>query len=508
MAIWLVWKRRESTPPYLNYWGARDVSAEPSPTVTATGIGAAAKHHAFLVEAREDPGVPEQRTLHEDLNPRPPYKRPTLKAIRRRKRNGLTVVSTFSSSGGSTTGYLGAGFSVLAAVEFIPEAAKSYRANHPTTNLLERDIREVTAQDLLDAAGLKKGELDVLDGSPPCEPFSSAGKREAGWGKENAYSGTFQRSDDLFFEYARLVEGIQPRTFVAENVKGLVLGKARGYYREILRRLKACGYRVEARVLDAQWLGVPQHRERVIFIGVREDLERDPVFPHPLPYRFTMRDACPHLGSAEGLVATRNGHGFIDRDLDVDEPAPTVMAQGGDPTRSSLKVVDNGGTGFSERALSLDEPAPTVIARGSNGNGPTVVHDNRSPGGQSSLRDRLDEPAPTITTRNKDHLHVHGEVEQVVGNEGFEPKFGSPDQPHPTITASGARTSGEIKVGGHRRMFTIEELKSICGFPPDYVLTGSFGKQWERLGDAVPPPMMEAIARSLRDEVLLPSRKK
>ena len=102
------------------------------------------------------------------------------------------------------------------------------------------------------------GQLDLLDGSPPCASFSTSGTRDAGWCKVKKYSDVHQRVDDLFFEYVRLIKGLQPKTFVAENVSGLVKGKAKGYFKIILAALKECGYNVSCRVLDAQWLGVPQ----------------------------------------------------------------------------------------------------------------------------------------------------------------------------------------------------------------------------------------------------------
>ena len=114
---------------------------------------------------------------------------------------------------------------------------------------------------ILKAIGLKAGEIDAMEGSPPCASFSTAGKREKHWGKAKKYSDTVQRTDDLFFEYVRLIDGLKPRAFVAENVSGLVKGVAKGWFLEILAKLKACGYRVECRLLDAQWLGVPQARQ-------------------------------------------------------------------------------------------------------------------------------------------------------------------------------------------------------------------------------------------------------
>ena len=180
--------------------------------------------------------------------------------------NGFNVVSTFSGAGGSCLGYRMAGFKVLWASEFIAEAQATYKANHPNSILDTRDIRTVKPEEILQRIGIVKGAIDVLDGSPPCASFSTAGKREAGWGKVKAYSDKSQRTDDLFFEYARILRGLQPKVFIAENVSGLVKGTAKGYFLEILAELKACGYRVKAAVLNAAWLGVPQSRERLIFV--------------------------------------------------------------------------------------------------------------------------------------------------------------------------------------------------------------------------------------------------
>src|SRR5262249_36022638 len=151
------------------------------------------------------------------------YRLPTMDEIRAVPWNGLRVASTFAGAGGSSTGYRIAGDRVLAAVEFVPAAADTYPANKADyTVLLRRDGRGLEAGQLLAAGGLEAGELDVLDGSPPCEPFSTAGKRDKTWREVREYSGQQQRTDDLFFEYARLVDGVRPKVFVAENVTGLV----------------------------------------------------------------------------------------------------------------------------------------------------------------------------------------------------------------------------------------------------------------------------------------------
>jgi len=136
------------------------------------------------------------------------------------------------------------------------------------------DVRELDAAHIRDLTGeaLPAGELDVLDGSPPCQGFSMAGQREV-----------FDERNFLFVEYVRLLAELQPRTFVMENVSGMLRGQHRWVFGEIWKRLEAAGYVVAAKLLDASLLGVPQRRLRVIFVGVRRDLELNPVHPDPLP---------------------------------------------------------------------------------------------------------------------------------------------------------------------------------------------------------------------------------
>ncbi len=124
---------------------------------------------------------------------KPPYRVPSMAEIAAVPWNGLTAVSTFCGCGGSCLGYRMAGFRVVWANEFIPAAAEVYRANHPETTLDTRDIRNVQPAEIFAATGLKVGELDLLDGSPPCSSFFTAGKREKHWGMAKRYSDTVQR---------------------------------------------------------------------------------------------------------------------------------------------------------------------------------------------------------------------------------------------------------------------------------------------------------------------------
>lgn len=162
----------------------------------------------------------------------------------------------------------------------------------------------MSGADIRDAAG----EIDLFDGSPPCQSFSTVGSREKSWGKVIAHNdGTTQRSDDLFDEWIRIVGELRPKAVIAENVAGLVKGPAIGYFRQILANLRDLGYTVQARLIDAMHLGVPQSRPRVIIAGVRSDLERDPRFPIPAARLTTVRDALPWLrsGILRGTMGNR-----------------------------------------------------------------------------------------------------------------------------------------------------------------------------------------------------------
>jgi DNA (cytosine-5)-methyltransferase 1 len=389
---------------------------------------------------------------------RPPYSVPTMQEIAALPSNGFTVASTFSGGGGSSLGYRMAGFKVVYASEFVAAARETYAANAPTTDLDDRDIRTITGEDLLARLGMVPGQLDLFDGSPPCASFSTAGRREKDWGKSKTYSDTRQRTDDLFFEYVRLVNALQPKVFVAENVSGLVKGTAKGYFRLILAALKDCGYTVSAKLLNAAYLGVPQARQRLIFMGVRNDLGMAPVFPSPLPYRYTVRDALPW-----------------------------ILAQGG-------AGVGGWGTG---RMRLADEPSPTIGASPQSGNGrcpPSIVHDTS---GLYGAGDITNKPSPTISVGvnsvNSHHFQVRGDTPEPVTHDPETGKL-------ITKMLNPALVKGLPSTACRR--FTLGELRAICGFPADFILTGTYEQRWERLGRAVPPLMMREIARTVRDEIL------
>lgn len=198
-----------------------------------------------------------------------------------REQNAPTVISTFAGCGGSSLGYSMAGFRELLAVEWDDNAVATFRLNFPDVPVYHGDIAKLSVEECMRLAGLSgPRQLDVLDGSPPCQGFSTAGKRQID-----------DPRNQLFREYVRLLQGLQPRAFVMENVSGMVKGKMKLVFAEVIRELKASGYKVSARLMNAMYFHVPQSRQRMIFIGVREDLGKEPSHPKAQTRPIVARDA-------------------------------------------------------------------------------------------------------------------------------------------------------------------------------------------------------------------------
>ena len=318
----------------------------------------------------------------------------------------FNVVSLFAGGGGSSTGYRLAGGNVLAINEFIESAQETYQENYPDTYIFKDDIRKLTGDMILEKINMAKGELDILDGSPPCSSFSSAGAKEKLWGEVKKYSDTEQRTDDLFFEFARILNEVQPKVFVCENVAGLVMGASAkllgnqqfnlfgGEENTIYHSLVSCGYNVRYKVLNAKHYGVPQNRDRTIFIGVRNDIKSNITYPKKMSELVTLGEA---LKDVEYIQMNRKAFG-------EDEP----------------------------RRVKKDDVCFTITSDGLG------------------------------ATRRYKLIRSNNQVDKL----------------------------------------TIEELKILSSFPIDYKLTGSYSKQWERIGRAVPPLMMKSIAEHIYQNIL------
>jgi len=405
-------------------------------------------------------------------NKKPPYHVPMMAEVRKlEKRNGLKVATTFAGCGGSCLGYRMAGFDVIWANEFWGKAADTYEANSKV-KVNRTDIKKLTAKKILKELGMKKGELDLFDGSPPCQTFSTAGKREMS-----------DPRSDLFFDYIRLVEGIKPKVFVAENVSGMVKGVAKGMFKIIMKELKAAGYTAEARLLDAQWLGVPQVRKRVIFVGVRKDLKKGPKFPDPLPYRYSVADALPWITR---VVQDPRGQ-FRVTDQNGSKPCDPITVRNVSHIKVEAKILGN--SSYKETKKSADKiPAHMIMSQGA-----------------SKTSGYIEAPIPpeadisgTCLDEEWDRLKPGGQSDKYFSLVRPDPK-----EPCPTVTKIGGQSAGVACVTHptEKRKFTIPELRRIMSFPDDFEQSGSYANQWAVLGNAVPPLMMRAVAETIAKKI-------
>ncbi len=177
-------------------------------------------------------------------------------------------ISLFCGCGGSSYGYRKSGFLDLLGIDQNPICCESYGLNFPSAEIWNRDLKKVSPKEILSNFGMFKGDLDLLDSSPPCQGFSIAGKREV-----------LDVRNELFLHTKRFIVGLHPKVFIIENVDGLLHGKMRGIFNHIISELEKTPYKIKWKSLNSIYYGVPQSRQRIIIMGVRKDLTKEPIFP-------------------------------------------------------------------------------------------------------------------------------------------------------------------------------------------------------------------------------------
>ena len=262
-----------------------------------------------------------------------------------------TNIELFAGAGGLALGVEKAGFNTLGLIEFDKDAADTLKKNRPNWNVINDDIANISCLDLEKYFSIKKGELDLLSGGAPCQAFSYAGKR---LGLEDA-RGT------LFYHYALFLEKLQPKMFLFENVRGLLTHDHGKTYSTMLDIFTRAGYTIDKQVLNAWNYGVPQKRERLITIGIRNDLvgKTEYRFPKAHSYKPVLRDVlldCPDgpgvpYGEKKRKIFELVPAGGYWRDID-----PAIAKE----YMKSCWDMEGGRTGILRR-MSLDEPSLTVL---------------------------------------------------------------------------------------------------------------------------------------------------
>lgn len=359
----------------------------------------------------------------------------------------MRAISLFSGAGGLDLATEAAGFETVTAVESDSTARATLLENGPrffpgldSERVLE-DVLDLSGRELLEAAELERGEADLLVGGPPCTPFSKSG-----------YWLAYKRAGEdtkasLLDEYVRLLGAVRPRAFLMENVYGLAY---RNQNRVVLNRFLAgvrrAGYCVDHRILLAADYGVPQLRQRLFCVGLRTDLVGVPAGV----WRFAWPEPT-HAGPHE----TRKGW---DRSLDAHVSAGEALARLEDNPPEAEEVVE--GTYAAELAAV--------------------------PPGDNYL----------WWTAHRGHPDPRFEWRSRYWN--FLLKL-DPQRPSPTIQGQPGPWVGPFH--WESRRLRVNELKRLMAFPDDFVVVGSRREQQLQLGNAVPPPLGEAVARAIADEL-------
>lgn len=348
----------------------------------------------------------------------------------------LKVLDLFCGAGGLSLGFEKAGFEIVGGIEFDSVIMQTHEKNFPNAININEDIRNIDDNTVL---SLFNNNVDVIIGGPPCQGFSAANKWQSDEEKIE--------KNRLFYEYIRFVRLLKPKVFVIENVKQ-ILTRDGGYAKnEIIRITKSLGYNVaEPKILVASDYGVPQKRERAIFIGIRNDLN------YEFNYDFlekknmvTVKEAISDLYNIE----TNDDAPFINPHK-PESSYQTLMRS------NSNNVITNHFTKFPMKKV---QERMSYVKQGENWRSvPEELWDTKRNNRHSSAYRRLKEDDLSITI-DTGHMNY------------FHPLY--------------------------NRVPTVRESARIQSFPDDFTFLGSRTSQYKQVGNAVPPLMAQAVATAI-----------
>ena len=373
----------------------------------------------------------------------------------------FTYISFFAGGGGSSAGYKLAGGDCKFVNEFQQVAVDTYLANWPNTPHICDDIKNISGKQIMEMTGIQEGELDILDASPPCPPFSMSGTKQKGWGKEKTAYGMKQKNiEDLTWEVIRITGEMKPKVVICENVKGLTMDYASEHLQRMVNDFEAQGYTTVWKVLKGQEQGVPQKRERVFIVSVRNDVLDDigmpfmllsGLFPEPEKEFATIQDAIGDL------------------------------KQDNENANEAYELVEAMKKGAKWKWLKrLPKNPDRVVSVGDDVVGPwydkVIAH--RKKWGK------------TIPERK----HSFYQSRRVPYNQASH-----------TLSEQGLMTSLAVHLHPEEdRVFTTKESARIMTLPDDYKFTGTLNENLARIGLMVAPICMKYLADEIYKQVLEP----
>ena len=374
----------------------------------------------------------------------------------------FTYISFFAGGGGSSCGYKLAGGDCKFVNEFQQVAVDTYLENWPNTPHICGDIKSVTGKQIMEMTGIKKYELDIMDGSPPCPPFSMSGTKKEGWNKEKTAYGMKQKNiEDLTWEMIRIAGEMMPKVIICENVKGLTMDYAKDHLNRMVEDFEKLGYATVYKVLNGIHFGVPQKRERVFIVSVRNDVLDDidmnwmllsSVYPEP------SKEEHPTLENAIGDLKFDNENASQAYDL-----------------RESMKI------GAKYKWLKrLPKNPDKVVSVGDDVVGPwydkVIAH-----------RKKMGKSVP-------EKKHSFYQSRRVPWNQASH-----------TLSEQGLMTSLSVHLHPEEdRVFTTKEAARIMTLPEDYKFTGTLNENLARIGLMVAPLCLKHLVENIYQQVLEP----
>ena len=375
----------------------------------------------------------------------------------------FNYITFFAGGGGSSCGYKLAGGDVRFVNEFQQVAMDDYLANFPKTpHHICGDIKDVTGKQIMEMTGLKVGELDLLDGSPPCPPFSMSGTKQKGWGKEKTAYGMKQKNiEDLTWEQIRITGEMKPKVVVCENVKGLTMDYASEHLARMVNDFESHGYTTVYKVLKGHQHGVPQKRERVFIVSVRNDVldaidmpfmcVAGEVFPDPEKEFVDIR------GAIEDIQLNNANR------VEADELIASMMK------------------GAKWKWLKRMQKNPDRVM--------SVGDDVVGPWYDKVIAHRV-KWGKTIPEKK----HSFFQSRRVPWNQASH-----------TLSEQGLMTSLAVHLHPEEdRVFTTREAARIMTLPEDYIFTGTLNQNLARIGLMVAPLCMKYLADNIYNNILKP----
>lgn len=377
-----------------------------------------------------------------------------------------TLVDIFAGAGGLSCGLTSAGYQSILANELDPIYGSTFQRNHPETEMVVGDVREVSESDIRKRLGVSKGDVTLLAGGPPCQGFS--------------VNAPIRSLDDdrnhLFREFIRIAAELLPKAILIENVPGIISLAKGTVVKEIYKELQALGYKVDHKILFAGHYGVPQMRFRTIFIAIHGGKKR---VEFPLPTH-DAKAVANFTGSKELCITplplfqqnlkpqTPVGHVFTDLpSLKSGEKTEIATYTSSIPLNEYQRKLRNGSDFVRNHccnnlgAINLERLK--YIPQG--GSWRDIPHDLL--------------PAGLQRARRSDHTKRYGRLD-------------------PSALCSTVLTKCDPHWGSffhpeQDRVISVREAARIQSFPDFYEFLGSITQQYEQVGNAVPPMMAEAI---------------